>query len=384
MAPLKVVFVDHSDEPGGAEFALLRLLRPPRPWRATVALPPSSSAGDDVFTSGLPSGVSTIRSGPRHAARKEHGTGLRANVGLAARILRSGLALATHRQVRDADVLVANTTRASVYVAITGLALGKPFVVHIRDLIRSEAIGSAAALLMRRLVLPRAAGVIANSRASLDTAKDAVRTDNIAVIPSPAGLNPVAVESVNTRPRVDRIGMVARIDPWKGQEQVLRAFAQACATGDQTLVFYGGPAFGHETFDSELRDLARNLGIADRVEFAGHTSDVAGAIETLDVCIQASTRAEPLGQNVLQYLSAGKPTIVSGEGGPVEWVTDHENGLVFTPRDVASLSAAIVKFVEDRPLRQRLAENAARTPGLRTDERVGDEVLAVLHKAASA
>ncbi|MDF2664438.1 MAG: hypothetical protein K0R81_288 [Microbacterium sp.] len=382
MPPLKVVFVDHSDEPGGAEFALVRLLRAPRDWRVTVALPPSSSDGDDVFTTGLPSDVSMIRTGPRHAARKENGTGLGANIGLATRILRSGLALAARKEVREADVLVANTTRASVYVAITAIALRKPFVVHIRDLISSDAIGSAAALLMRRLVLPRATGVIANSRASLATVKDAVRTRNTPVIPSPAGLEPVAADSVAVAPRVGRIGMVARIDPWKGQEQVLRAFARACVEGEETLVFYGAPAFGHEEFDLELRALARDLGIADRVDFAGHTSDVPGAIATLDVCIQASTRAEPLGQNVLQYLSAGKPTIVSGEGGPVEWVTDRRNGLVFTPRDVDSLSAAITELVTDRSLRQSLAENAARTPDLRTDERVGDEVMAVLRKAA--
>ena len=143
-----------------------------------------------------------------------------------------------------------------------------------------------------------------------------VRTQVIEVIPSPSGLHPVDPATVNVSPAVSRIGLVARIDPWKGQELLLRAFAAACPDGDESLVFFGGPSFGHESFLDELKALAATLGVAERVEFAGHQDDVDAAIAGLDVCVQCSLRAEPLGQNVLQYLAAGKPTIVAGEGGP--------------------------------------------------------------------
>lgn len=381
---LRVVFADHSDEPGGAEFALIRLLSVAQDWQPVVVLPASSGdPGSGVFAGGLPPSVPVIRSGPGHAARREGGTGLAANLRLAARIVRSAVALARLRAVRDADVLVANTTRASVYVALAALMTRKPFVVHIRDLISTDAIGSAATMLMRRMVLPRAAGVIANSRASLDTVSADVRTQNIRVVPSPAGLSPVDADPVDAGSPVRRIGMVARIDPWKGQEMLLRAFADACPHGEEVLVFHGAPAFGHEGFASELRLIASELGVADRVDFAGHTSDVPSAISALDVCVQASVRAEPLGQNVLQYLSAGKPTIVSGEGGPVEWVTHGENGLVFTPRDQTSLADALRTIVSDDTLRQAVARRAAKTPGLLTDAQVSDQVREIVGKAAS-
>ncbi|MGC0368420.1 glycosyltransferase family 4 protein [Microbacterium sp. SLBN-111] len=381
--PLRVVFADHSDEPGGAEFALIRLLSVAQDWVPAVALPSSSAdPGAGVFAGGLPASVPVIRSGPGHAARREGGTGLGANLRLAVRIVRSSVALARLRAVRDADVLVANTTRASVYVALAALITRKPFVVHIRDLISADAIGSAATMLMRRLVLPRAAGVIANSQASLDTVSGDLRTQNVRVIPSPAGLAPVDADSMDATGPVRRIGMIARIDPWKGQEMLLRAFAEACPDGDEVLVFHGAPAFGHDEFAADLRRIASELGVADRVDFAGHTSDVPSAISALDVCVQASMRAEPLGQNVLQYLSAGKPTVVSGEGGPVEWVTHGENGLVFTPRDQSSLADALREIVADGALRQTLARQAARTPGLLTDAQVSDQVHEVVATAA--
>ncbi len=57
--------------------------------------------------------------------------------------------------------------------------------------------------------------------------------------------------------------------------------------------------------------------------------------------MQYSTRPEPLGQNVLQYLAAGRATIVADEGGPTEWVDDGMNGLRVAPRDAVSLAHAL-------------------------------------------
>lgn len=379
---VNVVFADHSSERGGAEFALVRLLQTSQPWRPTVVLPPAAPEATDVFADSLPEGVAVVHAGPRHVARQQGGSGALAAARLAAKIFTSALSLARLRAVRRADVLVANTTRASVYVAVAAVLTRRPFVVHIRDLLTEDAIGGTATQLMRRFVLPRAAGIIANSRASLDTVLPFVRTDVVEVIPSPSGLHPVDPADVTVPAAVARVGLVARIDPWKGQELLLRAFASACPDGEVRLVFFGGPSFGHEDFLRDLNALARELGVEDRVEFAGHSDDVDAAINSLDICVQCSLRPEPLGQNVLQYLSAGKPTIVAGEGGPAEWVVDQENGLVFVPREAESLAAAIRALVDDADLRRRLARSAAATPNLLSDEEVGFRIRAVAERSA--
>lgn len=381
--PLRVVFVDHSSERGGAEYALVRLLETDQPWSPSVVLPPATD-GTDVFTENLAGRVPIEHTGPRHVARRQGGSGAIAAARLALKILSSGISLVRRRSVRQADVLVANTTRSSVYVALAGVLTRTPFVVHIRDLMTPDAIGGTATQLMRRFVLPRAAGVIANSRASLETVRPYVRTDVIEVIPSPSGLHPASPDAVEVSNPVRRIGLVARIDPWKGQELLLRAFARACPAGEETLVFFGGPSFGHEDFLADLTTLSRELGVSDRVEFAGHQSDVDAAIGSLDVCVQCSLRPEPLGQNVLQYLAAGKPTIVSGEGGPAEWVTDGENGLVFVPGDTDALASALRTLVDDLPLRRRLAHGAAATPALLSDQEVGERIFDVAKRSASA
>jgi glycosyltransferase involved in cell wall biosynthesis len=175
--------------------------------------------------------------------------------------------------------------------------------------------------------------------------------------------------------------MVARIDPWKGQELLVRAFAKASPAGEERLVLFGGAAFGHDEFPVELERLAEELGVADRLQLAGHVSDVPGAIDSLDICVQCSLRPEPLGQNVLQYLAAGKPTVVAAEGGPAEWVEDGVNGLTFTPRDVDSLAAALDRLITQRALRVRLARLATLTPELLTDHEVGNRIAAFLSEA---
>ncbi|QLD12266.1 glycosyltransferase [Microbacterium oleivorans] len=379
---VKVVFVDHSSERGGAEMALERLLQTRQDWRASLVVPRALDGRKDAFTSHA-EGVEVIRSGPQHSARKTSRGGRLAEVALAWRIARSALGLVTTAAVRQADVVVANTTRASVYVALACALLRKPYAIHVRDLIEAAAIGSAATTLMRRIVLPRATAVIANSRASLALVAPYVRASCLqSVIPSPAGLTIREASQVTVATTATRIGMVARLDPWKGQELLIEAFTKAFSEGNERLVLFGGAAFGHDEFPDELRALALRRGVGERVELAGHTSDVAGAIDSLDICVQSSTRPEPLGQNVLQYLAAGKPTVVADEGGPAEWVTHDVNGLTFTARDDDSLAAALRRLVDDETLRLRLARAAASTPRLLADTDVGAEIHGIVSRIA--
>nr|WP_158497467.1 glycosyltransferase family 4 protein [Microbacterium sp. TS-1] len=327
--------------------------------------------------------MTVLRRGPRHTARGITGKGLRANVLLAARLLRSASTLAAARAVRNADVVVANTTRSAVYTALACTVLRKPYVVHIRDLVNSDGVGSAATALMRRIVLPRASAVIANSRASLSLVSPFLHKGALgAVVPSPAGLT---ISDDDPRPdsREPRtIGMVARLDPWKGQELLVDAFADAFPDGDVRLVLFGGPSFGHEGFVDRLQELARSRGVADRLDLPGHVSDVEAAIKSLDICVQCSLRPEPLGQNVLQYLAAGKPSIVSSEGGPAEWVEDEVNGLVFSARDRSSLAHSLRRLAADGELRSKLAIAARRTPDLLDDSSVAREITGVLEAAS--
>jgi glycosyltransferase involved in cell wall biosynthesis len=355
---VRVVFVDHTTVPGGAQLALARLLTADTgtdaDWDATLVVPRGPlGAYAALSRSGR---VRLVRAGP--ALRPGAGTaGARSQLRHALDVLRQVGALAVRREVRRADVLYANSARSAVYTTVVAAVLRKPVVVHLRDTVSREALGTAGYAVTTRLVLPRAAAVVANSRYTLEVAQRGARLPDLtAVIRSPVGDHPA--EPPPPRERVERIGMVARISPWKGQDLLIEAFARAFTTGDVTLHLAGAPLFGEEDHRDALRQRATELGVADRVALHGHVEDVGAFIDSLDIAVQCSVQPEPLGQNVLQYLARGRPLVAAAEGGPLELVQDGVTGLLVPPRDVDALAGALRALADDHALRVRLGTAA--------------------------
>lgn len=366
----RVLHLDHTTVAGGAEFALLRMLRAGAPWSPFVMIAPTDEPGRGVYET-LPAEVPYRVVGVRQPAGVSWG-GLGLQLVAGARLIVQALATRMHPRFRDADVVDANTARAAAYGAIAARLSRVPFVVHVRDMTDRDALGRFGHFLMTRVILPRADGVVSDTRPPLDSARPHLRPEAIArVIPSASGIR--LRETLPVRaPGGLRVGMLARIDPWKGQRVLLDAFAEAFAGTDATLEFAGAAPFGHEDFLAELRERAEELGVGQQVRFLGHVDDVDGLIEQWDVAVQASTRPEPLGQNVLQYLAAGRAVVVADEGGPTEWVHDDVNGLQFAARDVGSLAEVLRRLGADAALRARLGIAAATTPGLLGDTEVAE------------
>ena len=365
----RVVHLAHTTVAGGAELGLARMLRADAPWQASVLLPPVP-AEDGAFA-GLPASIPIHRVG---VAQPHGASGASATSALAmgARLVAQAVATRRHPSFRPADLVVANSTRAAAYGALAAFGSRKPFLVHLHDITDRETLGGFGLRMMTQVVLPRADGVIANSQATLASAEPYLRPTAVREVLAGASGLTGAARGVR-EPGPLRVGMLARIDPWKGQLLLLEAFAQAFPRGDEILEFAGGAPFGHADFAGELRDRARALGLADRVRLLGHVEDVERLLRRWDVGVQASLRAEPLGFNVLEYLDAGLATVVAAEGGPIEWVRDGVNGLAVAPRDADALAAALRRLGADAGLRSRLGEAARRTPGLATDHVVAEQ-----------
>ncbi len=366
----RVLHLDHTSAAGGAEYALMRMLRGAVPWRPALLVPPSGRGGVYAPLGGrVP-----IRTGGVAQPAGVSGGGLGAVARAAVRLMLQAAATRLDPAFRSADVVDANTARAAAYGALAARTSRRPFVLHLRDMVEAEALGGSGLLMMTRIALPRADGVVANSRATLESARPWLRPDAVtAVIPSAAGLHPVpagASRAARGEAGPLRIGILARIDPWKGQALLLEAFARAFGDGDAVLEFAGAPQFGTEPHLEELRTRAAELGLGDRVRFLGHVDDLDAVLARWDIAVQCSTRPEPLGQNVLQYLAAGCATIVADEGGPAEWIDDGVNGLGVPARDAPALAAALERLAGDGALRVALATAAPSTTGLLDDDAV--------------
>jgi glycogen synthase len=158
-----------------------------------------------------------------------------------------------------------------------------------------------------------------------------------------AGVRPYA----HPRPYILGIG---RHVPQKGFDVLLRAFA--ASGGDHDLVLAGdGPE--HE----ELKKLAGEVGVAERVRFTGRVDrkDAEALFAGCSFFVLPSRR-EPMGIVNLEAMATGKAVIASRVGGVPELVQDGETGLLVPGDDPDALSSAMNRLLADGELRNRMGE----------------------------
>jgi glycosyltransferase involved in cell wall biosynthesis len=185
-----------------------------------------------------------------------------------------------------------------------------------------------------------------------------------------------------------RVGLVATFATWKGHDVFLDAVARVPAGAPARFYVVGGPIYrsaGSQVSLEGLKARAEQLGLGDRVGFAGHQADPARAIRGLDVVVHASTRPEPFGRVIVEGMACGRAVIAMAEGGAAELFADGEDALGCPPRDPAALAHAMQRLIEDVGLRGRLGRAAREAAVSRFDRgRLADPWASVYDRAAPA
>jgi len=178
-----------------------------------------------------------------------------------------------------------------------------------------------------------------------------------------------------------RVGLVATYARWKGQDLFMTAISRLRSARPARFYIVGGPIYktkGSQFSEGELRELAGNLGVADRLAFVPFQAETADVFRALDVVIHASTSPEPFGRTIVEAMGCGKPVVVAAAGGAAELFTPDHDGVGHAPGDATGLAGAIARLAADPALRVRLGVNARRTAVERfSHERYGREIAAV-------
>jgi glycosyltransferase involved in cell wall biosynthesis len=159
------------------------------------------------------------------------------------------------------------------------------------------------------------------------------------------------------------VGIAARLQPWKGQDVVIRAAASLLHARRQArLLVIGDAMFGlDQAYAASLPALAQQLAIADRVTMTGFRPDVLDVLPGLDLAIHASTTPEPFGLGLIEAMAAGTALIAADAGAAREIVTPGEDGLLTPPGDHEALATAMLALCDDPERRTRLAMAGGRT-----------------------
>lgn len=146
---------------------------------------------------------------------------------------------------------------------------------------------------------------------------------------------------------------VARLAEVKGQRTLIEALPGLHATA----LFVGEDLEHGGAYRGELEEVARRVGVAGRVVFAGRRDDVPGLLAGCDVVCLPS-RAEGLPLVLLEAMAQGKPVVASAVGGVPELVVDGDSGLLVPPGDAGALAVALRRVLGDPTLGRRLGEAA--------------------------
>jgi glycosyltransferase involved in cell wall biosynthesis len=170
------------------------------------------------------------------------------------------------------------------------------------------------------------------------------------------------------------VGVVGRLQCGKGQEIFLQAAARlAGVREDVRFIVVGGAVLGWEgSYPDELRRLAVDLGIADRVHFAGHQLQIDRWYDALDVVVQASF-GESFGLVLVEAMALGKPLVATSVGGQLEIVEDGTSGLLVPSGDSDALAEAVGRILADPGLAATLSCGAAERSRAFTEERMAEE-----------
>jgi glycosyltransferase involved in cell wall biosynthesis len=161
----------------------------------------------------------------------------------------------------------------------------------------------------------------------------------------------VAPEATAWRQRGELvIGYIGQLISRKGIDTLLRAFA-GLPPGSARLVLVGeGPQ------RAEFETLARQLGVADRVQFLGYREDRLALLRGFDVLALPSL-LEGIPRCLMEAMAAGIPIIASDIPGCRDLIDAEATGLLFPPGDVDALRNGMEKL-RDAGLRATLSATA--------------------------
>jgi glycosyltransferase involved in cell wall biosynthesis len=180
------------------------------------------------------------------------------------------------------------------------------------------------------------------------------------------GIPPAPVQ--DRAPIILNVGHIA----WrKGQTILVKAFAQIAPHHPEWILQLAGSHTDQTS--EEIRALARERRLEDRILLLGERSDAFDLMERAAIYVQPSFW-EALGLALQEAMFAGCACIGSRAGGIPELIQDEQSGLLCEPGNVEQLARALDRLITDPTRRRQLARNATasiRERGMTSAQMVG-------------
>ncbi len=337
---MKILFLDQSGKPGGAELCLLDIAKP-YGQNALVGL-----FADGDFRKLLQENQIPVEVLATQAIKVSKQSGLFPALSSLGQI--TPLINQVVHRAKKYDLIYANTQKALVVGAIASFFARRPLVYHLHDILSQEHFSKTNLRVAINLINRCAALVIANSQASKTAFLQAGgKPDLVQVVYNGFAAKNYEVDELEVSNLKENLGLkdkfivghFSRLSPWKGQHILIDALSQCQKNVIAMLV--GDALFGEYEYVKDLHQKVTALGLENRVKFLGFRADIPQLMAVCDLVAHTSTAPEPFGRVIVEAMLCGKPVVAAQAGGAMELVEDGVNGFLVTPGESQELAAVI-------------------------------------------
>jgi len=143
------------------------------------------------------------------------------------------------------------------------------------------------------------------------------------------------------------VGLVANYRPMKRHQTLVLAAARLINSCPNLRFLLVGTNVTGEDIEATIRELANDVGVADRFLFSYSADDIRHKLSAMDVGVNCS-EGEGLSNAIMEYMAAGIPCIATESGGTPDLIRHGSNGLLFRANDHATL-ARLIRHLIDNP-----------------------------------
>ena len=156
------------------------------------------------------------------------------------------------------------------------------------------------------------------------------------------------------------IGIFSRIEPWKGQDIVVKSMPKVLSKLNNVKLFVFGIPYTKrgKNYKKYLENFVKVHKLENSILFPGLVKNLEKVYSEFDIIILPSIDPEPFSRVIIESMAAARSVIATNIGGNPESIVNNKTGLLIKPKNVKEMENAIITLASNKELREKFGKSA--------------------------